>query len=55
MNLTEHLARLDQMSNYLNSAIQSNRESLFGLQELVKAQINGLKTSHQMMQNQIKE
>ena len=55
MNLTEHLARLDQMSKYLGSAIHNHRLSLAGLQDVVKTQINGLKTSYQILQNQIKE
>lgn len=54
INLTEHLGRLDQMSKFLTSAIQNHRQGLIGLQDLVRSQINGLKTSYQIMQNQIK-
>ncbi len=32
MNLTEHFARLDQMSQYLSSAIHGHRQSLSNLQ-----------------------
>jgi hypothetical protein len=43
------------MSKYLNNAIDNHRSSLTSLQEMVKGQINNLKTSYSMLQNQTKE